>query len=88
MSTINDGGAAFPIPSYLDKPTENGERLIIIESNGMSLRDYFSAKAMQGLITSENIKNFLSGELPQNISKMAYFMADAMLAERQKGQSE
>jgi len=44
---------------------------------------------MQGLITSEDIKSFLStqpGQLPQNISKMAYFMADAMLDQRNKGE--
>ena len=87
MSAINDGGAAFPIPSYLDKPTENGERLIIMESNGISLRDYFAAKAMQGLLASQ-IHGFSNTLSEGPWATMAYNMADAMLAERKKGQSE
>ena len=85
MSTINDGGAAFPIPSYLDKPTENGERLIIIESNGMSLRDYFAAAALPALV---KVACDCDHEAWDATVQHAYMVADAMLAERKKGQSE
>ena len=62
--TPTDGGAAFPVAhSYL------------IQS-GMSLRDYFAAKAMAAVA----IENYTESE----IAVWAYKMADAMLAERVK----
>ena len=65
MSTKNDGGPAFPIGST---PEEWG--------NGMTLRDYFAAKAMQNYIGDDCT--------PDAIAKAAYEMADAMLKARQK----
>ena len=47
-------------------------------NSGMTLRDYFAAKAMQGLI-DEN-KNDIDCEV---ISKYAYNIADAMLKQRE-----
>lgn len=43
---------------------------------GMTLRDYFAAKAMQGLTT--NSTN------PKEIAQAAYIVADAMLEARKK----
>ena len=61
---IKDGGPAFPIPGlYGDE-----------DFNGMSLRDYFAAKAMQGLLAKNGSCH----------PKDAYEMADAMLAEREQ----
>lgn len=63
------GGPAFPIGAT---PEEWG--------NGMTLRDYFAGKAMQGMLANrEPIKGG-----PETRSQYAYFMADAMLAERAK----
>ena len=62
--TPADGGAAFPVAhSYL------------IQS-GMSLRDYFAAKAMQALAQPGNYFDATA--------KQAYMIADAMLREREK----
>jgi len=47
---------------------------------GMTLRDYFAAKAMQGLLSASNPLVANIG----GIAKAAYDMADAMLAERNK----
>ena len=47
---------------------------------GMYLRDYFAAKAMQGMICSP----FPDVSLPTEIAETAYLMADAMLKERSK----
>ena len=47
-----------------------------IEHNGMSLRDYMAAKAMQALIDNDG----LFSEIPTQ----AYALADAMLAAREK----
>jgi hypothetical protein len=45
---------------------------------GMTLRDYFAAKAMQGLLASTKTSSV------RVIVDDAYAMADAMLAERSK----
>jgi hypothetical protein len=45
-----------------------------IEHNGMTLRDYFAAKAMQALV---------DGDYFDATARMAYDMADAMLKARE-----
>lgn len=70
MSEKNDGGPAFPVPT-----TGCGEEW------GMTLRDYFAAKAMQGFATT------LTGTTPVLFDILAcdaYTMADEMLKERNK----
>lgn len=67
MSQINDGGPAFPDSEGQANYT-----------GGMTLRDYFAAKAMQGHITSNlNLP-------PDDVAFWAYKYADAMLAEQEK----
>lgn len=53
--------------------------------NDATLRDYFAAKAMQGIITTAAapILTSLAG-LDDDIAKTAYEMADAMLRAREK----
>jgi hypothetical protein len=70
MESKNDGGAAFPCDVHQDD-----ERF-----QGMALRDYFAAKAMQGLIAQSN-----GSALDSDVSlgaEYAYQMADAMLKAR------
>lgn len=70
MSTeINDGGPAFPTPRY-----ERGD----MYSLGMSLRDYFAAKAAQGIMSASSEGGYLAPE----VATEAYEMADAMLKAR------
>ena len=64
----NTGGPAFP---------RMGERCQSINEDGMTLRDYFAAKAMQGLLASE-----VHAPL-EDFAATAYKMADAMLKERE-----
>lgn len=45
MSEIEDGGAAFPRSA-----TSDGNEQLSTEQDGMTLRDYFAAKAMNALI--------------------------------------
>jgi hypothetical protein len=45
---------------------------------GMELRDYFAAKALQGLLS-----NLEWGETPEEISIIAYNHADAMMKTRE-----
>lgn len=75
MTTKNDGGAAFPD----------------FKQTGMSLRDYFAAKAMQGIASDQRQMMALGEKAAENgfdpvalLATGAYAIADAMLAERAK----
>ena len=53
--------------------------------DGMSIRDYFAAKAMQGLITTypyDLDADYVSDGFP-GIARRAYTMADAMMEARE-----
>ena len=67
----NDDGPAFPMQVKVSPGSE-----VIY---GMSLRDYFAAKAMLGEITDQG----LEGRDPDHIAGMAYEMADAMIRARE-----
>lgn len=66
---INTGGAAFPTPWAGGEATEGG----------MTLRDYFAAKAMQAIIEADGIQY---ASATAALAKWAYEQADAMLAAR------
>ena len=44
----------------------------------ITLRDYFAAAAMQGLLTSEIVREYSN----THVANIAYMVADAMIAER------
>lgn len=90
MSTINDGGPAFPC-------MERGGNGLDLTHAGMSLRDYFAAKAMHALVveppwehgSTASVHKWSEGFTGNNpldrFAFASYAMADAMLAARQKG---
>jgi len=52
---------------------------------GMTLRDYFAAKAMQGFLSREDVFNFeMYKQDPWRVAAWSYEAADAMIAERNK----
>jgi hypothetical protein len=61
---------------YFHDPAERGMQL-----TGMTLRDYFSAKAMQAYVSSDKWREDMDSI---RTASMAYRMADAMLKERDK----
>jgi hypothetical protein len=70
------GGPAFPYEfKYGDGTASRAE--------GMTLRDYFAAKAMQALMHTQYADMTYEGE-PAAMAFEAYRLADAMLAERSK----
>ena len=75
MTEKNDGGPAFP-SNYTTT------------FNGMSLRDYFAAKAMQGLISACNSEGIWTGcgdkKMNDNMAITAYMVADSMLKAREE----
>lgn len=75
MSDISNGGPAFPVL----KLHLNGYMEQV--APGMTLRDYFAAKAMQALIGTRNA-DYQGEEGPAIVSDDAYLMADAMLKAR------
>lgn len=75
MSKHNDGGPAFP--NALAAPTNDG----YMSTFGMTLRDYFAAKAMVALIVARG-SEIQGGGWPTYAEADAYKIADAMLAAR------
>jgi len=79
---INTGGAAFPF--------EGGENNHIEPSTGMTLRDYFAAKALNGFICSQYVSDYIKevgsfstdSDVRRNLATNAYLYADAMIAAR------
>jgi hypothetical protein len=47
---------------------------------GMTLRDYFAAKAMTGLLTAEIVGEYSN----EHVAEIAYRIADAMLKAREE----
>jgi hypothetical protein len=70
MKTFKDGGPAFPVT------TEHGS---VFPLPGMTLRDYFAAAALQGMLADSQCNGPVEG-----YANDAYQYADAMLAERAK----
>jgi hypothetical protein len=75
MTDKTSGGPAFPVhPEMAERlGCENS-----LSDVGMSLRDYFAAKAMQAYLPDAMNHNATEGELAWS----AYKMADAMLKAR------
>ena len=71
MNTDNNGGPAFPIGST---PEEWG--------NGMTLRDYFAAKAMQAWF-SDPEADFADPKMQKRAAKYSYMIANQMLKARE-----
>jgi len=83
----NDGGPAFPVEREMDERGNSGcVRSFMFP--GMSLRDYFAAKAMQGELAcqSPELGEYSTGASVAGLAQVSYEIADAMLAEREKEQ--
>lgn len=67
--TKNDGGPAFPFwePKFAESPKE-------YIRTGMSIRQWFAGKALEGLLSSDTIRGGFS-----EIATIAYKYADAMI---------
>lgn len=82
-----EGGVAFPAVEYDQRvASDGGGPMIHRQHPGMSLRDYFAAKAVIGITLSGPHTNerFISAdEWPRQVAEAAYKVADAMLALRE-----
>ena len=80
MMKNDDGGPAFPVAGYS-------------AFYGLSVRDYFAAKALIAFLGSKQALNAMADTLPRDangeeikahIAGLCYDMADAMIAAREK----
>jgi hypothetical protein len=77
MSNTNTGGPAFPLPSHTKR--WNDVEKCYVQDDGMTLRDYFAAKAMQAYCSDPDWRIEMSLE---ETAYAAYKQADAMLKAR------
>jgi hypothetical protein len=78
----DDGGPAFPVVSTRLEG-EQGEYYPFVESSGgVTLRDYFAAAALQGMLGATNFGKPWAGA--ETTARLSCEYADAMLAERAK----
>jgi hypothetical protein len=75
IQPINDGGPAFPCEEQIRC---NGEVCDIRKFTGMTLRDYFAAAALQGMLSDSD-----GGGSGSEFAQAAYSCADAMLKARE-----
>ena len=73
------GGPAFPSKQRIYRAGYATSEFEPV--SGMTLRDYFAAKAMQSILDQKDVHD---GRECENAAWMSYRMADAMLAERVK----
>ncbi|EEC0934979.1 hypothetical protein UM48_000248 [Salmonella enterica subsp. enterica] len=81
MGNLDNGGYAFPIPNadfqtFAPNTIEEYKRV----QSGMTLRDYFAAKAMQGICAHSDSWDISTHN---GIAIVAYEIADAMLETRE-----
>jgi len=76
MNNKETGGPAFPV-----HPDMAAQLNCIPSSSdaGMSLRDYFAAKAMQAILSNPDY-----GDEDSSLAGAAYYVADAMLKAREQ----
>ena len=71
--TTDTGGPAFPVPNDAN----------VNDQMGMTLRDYFAAKAMESIISSDKYGGLIGvNRYEHRTAEDAYKMADAMLEAR------
>jgi hypothetical protein len=79
-----DGGPIYPEPAYIAAPDEQGDRVVVMASDGMSLRDWFAGQAMIGLMSAFGEPGLRGEGWAQRVAADSYALADALLAERSK----
>jgi hypothetical protein len=86
---MNNGGFAFPRPASRGNNYMTGEEDVVVDpQQGMTLRDYFAAKAMQANLTNPELmkvvtsSEVIGAEFADRLANISYKYADAMLKAR------
>jgi len=84
---MKNGGSAFPV--VYESRDEVGKLCDYVKT-GMTLRDYFAASALTGILAGQKLWTVTDGEITTEVKDVksfaliAYIQADTMLAEREK----
>lgn len=90
---MKNGGPAFARPFATNYAVKSIEDMYSVEAqDGMSLRDYFAATALQGILADieTHMKATRKHGIPEDaqaaeiVAAFSYSLADAMLKEREK----
>ncbi len=86
MSTPNDGGSAFP-ETFSTFDLDERKLKDVYSAGGMTLRDYFAAKAMAAIVSSLGDPQHRQAMLDEgksllDVPRVAYEIADNMLKTR------
>ena len=76
MSTLQDGGPAFPIPLNPGESWREDQG----DPNGMTLRDWFAGMALQGMLANPDF----NGASDASVAGFAFRQADAMIKGRDR----
>ncbi|EML1865408.1 hypothetical protein ELP80_05340 [Shigella sonnei] len=79
------GGRAFPCDSIVERDEVGHLHGFEVSSGGMTLRDYFAAKALSGWLASypESCTHPIVAGNADEVAKHSYMLADAMLRARE-----
>jgi hypothetical protein len=87
-ATHNDGGPAFPQEADYIRNNSGGYDFKVDHHPGMTLRDYFAAAALQGILASTLYQQWAQGGEPKQViidsGKAAYAFAEGMLKAREE----
>ena len=78
----DDGGSAFPVVGMQQR---GDQQFVGVFANGMTLRDYFAARAITALVTLAGTRFSANKEQADDDARIAYQYADAMLKARANG---
>lgn len=84
---IDDGGPAFSClpPAFQVLPDGNVEAL---GGEGLSIRDWFAGQGLAGAMANAQAHPLGAADISGSVARLAYRVADAMLAERAKARGE
>jgi hypothetical protein len=80
----DNGGNVFPVITDIVTFTSDSPGYDIKSSNGMSLRDYFAAQAIQGILSNSTVSAQPLGWERMAMCETAYQIADEMLEAKDK----
>lgn len=90
MNEPDSGGPAFPSKFTRSDKNAGEVRMQFTAAGGMTLRDYFAAKAMQSTLESESALETIEAAATDThmktaalVARMSYAIADEMLKARQ-----
>jgi hypothetical protein len=90
MSNKETGGTAFPFNKRPEQAFPSAFKSLDgkehIHAWGMTLRDYFAAKAMQTYLADKDLIDmfiFMNADVKEQVALTAYQMADMMLKARE-----